>query len=118
MEIRNARPVSEVPQVTLVRWRIMRTETGKMYFVGARADKETARVSSPIISFDPDRRRGVTQSKRIYQLEGEPDFDHQAEGLWKEWCVARKIFRYEDITLTALSGRAANNTGQITNHKR
>jgi hypothetical protein len=62
-------PVSDEPEVRLWDWDIKKDTTGNRYFVGTLADG-LGWVSTAIVDFDPERRRGRTKSGRVYELVG------------------------------------------------
>jgi hypothetical protein len=68
MTVWSAAPVEERPEVELIRWRIFETCAGTRHFVGCETLGFCGRVSSAIMLFDVDTLRGVTTSRRVYQL--------------------------------------------------
>ena len=74
--------VSDEPQIKLIHWDIKQDTAGNGYFVGTRADNGRGRVSTAIVEFDPERRRGRTQSGRIYELQGAPGYSSNGEYFW------------------------------------
>ena len=66
--------VEKQPEVTLIRWQVMRFSDGDR-LVGCHVDWAEGRVSTPVVHFDPKARLCMTASGRRYQLEGEPGFD-------------------------------------------
>jgi hypothetical protein len=65
------------PEVTLIRWSVLRTDEGD-HLVGFNLGLQLGRVSTPIRRFDPGRRQCVTSSGRRYRLEGVPGQDPDA----------------------------------------
>ncbi len=100
MSIWAARPVADVPAVTLQHWRVIKTDAGDMHFVGFRPERGTARVSSAIVEFDVRARVGVTRSGRRYLLDGAPgaDADGDGEYVWSAWCQLNRVAGYHDVT--------------------
>lgn len=86
------------PSVTLVRWRIFRTETGESHFVGYCLENYEGRVSSAIQQFDPVSLRGVTESGRVYELSGPPGFDEDAMYVWGVWQRVIHVLSSADVT--------------------
>ncbi len=78
----NVASVADEPELRLISWSIRQDTTGARYFVGVRADDYTGRVSTRIVEFDPETRRGRTASGRIYELLGPPGVDREAEYVW------------------------------------
>ena len=83
--------VSAEPEIQLLDWTIKEDTAGNRYFVGARADDHDGRVSTPIMEFDPERRRGRTQSGRIYELLGSPGISDNGEYVWSIYKIANNI---------------------------
>ena len=54
MPIWKTRTIAEVPEITLVEWRVYETELGERHFVGYNLTESEGRVSSAIQSFDRD----------------------------------------------------------------
>ncbi|CAG9236638.1 conserved hypothetical protein [Paraburkholderia caribensis] len=94
-------PVSIEPEITLVEWRIMETELGERHFVGSRMDRRSGRVSGAIVTFDLERRVGVTISGRVYRLVGPPSQGSDADYVWSVWRVRNQVSGYADVTDTA-----------------
>jgi hypothetical protein len=91
-------PVTDQPNITLVRWRIFQTEREELHFVGFYSHGYEGRVSSAIQSFDALTRRGVTKSGRVYELSGPPGFDQDALYVWEAWMRAYRVPSYTDVT--------------------
>lgn len=83
--------VNDEPQIKLIQWDIKQDNAGNGYFVGTRADDGSGRVSTAIVEFDPERRRGRTQSGRVYELLGAPGYSSNGEYLWSIYKVANGI---------------------------
>lgn len=99
MAIWAARPVADVPEVTLHDWRVMKTAAGDMHFVGFRPERGTARVSSAIVEIDMPNRIGITRSGRRYFLEGPPGAAvEQSDFVWSAWCQVNRVSSYCDVT--------------------
>jgi hypothetical protein len=102
MAVRNAASVAERPQVELIRWRIMRTNSGDMHFVGCETLGHSGRVSSAIADFDATGCLGVTRSGRVYLLSGPSGFHPAAQYVWARWCEVNKVTAYEDLSLVVM----------------
>lgn len=72
-------PVDAQPSITLTRWSIRHTNDGD-YFVGFH--NGAGRVSTKVVTFDDETKKGVTESGRVYQLSGEPGISGDAEHTW------------------------------------
>lgn len=65
----------------------METDEGSRYFIGRNMETINGRASTRIVKFDPETRRGVTGSGRIYELVGESGIDAKANHLWVVTCA-------------------------------
>lgn len=106
MAIWRTRAIADVPEVTLVRWRIFETDKSELHFVGARPDRGTGRVSSAIVKFDTRTRIGSTRSGRRYILEGAPGNDIDGGYVWAVWCQVNDVVSYRDVTDSILDRSA------------
>lgn len=89
--------VDKQPEILLESWMIAEVESplweGKTcHFVGYNLTDREGRVSSAIEVFDPDKKLGITNSGRVYQLSGRPG-DGSADGqhVFKSWCRLNKV---------------------------
>lgn len=90
--------IDREPEVVLVRWRVMETESGDRHLVGAREDDFTGRVSTAITTFDSSRMMAVTRSGRTYQLQGAPGFNADAQYVWERWCIVNGVQISNDVS--------------------
>jgi hypothetical protein len=102
MGIWNVESVDAQPELTLVRWKIYETENRERHFVGWAVENDEGRVSSAIKSFDPKTMRGVTESGRIYQLQGDAGEDSDAEHTWRFWVRLNAVESFHDVTAQVL----------------
>ncbi|GAB3630349.1 hypothetical protein PTE30175_03579 [Pandoraea terrae] len=107
MPIWRSRPVTEEPEIVLVRWAIYRIKDDELHFVGVRADESSGRVSSAIVRFDVARRVGVTRSGRVYSLTGRQGTDATARYVWDAWCQINGVTTSADVTSDVLREDAA-----------
>jgi len=84
--------------VVLERWSIRETSAGTRHFLGFNLVAGDGRVSTPIQSFDPVTRTGVTKSGSTYSLVGPAGQDKDAEYVWSCIEKAWKIEQWRDIT--------------------
>lgn len=110
MPIWSPRPASELPAITLSRWRIFETEDGSRHFVGTDLLDSSGRVSSPIVSFDRVTLLGTTQTGRVYELVGGNSWSLTAAYVWKRWCELYEVTSYTDVTERLLHGADDDNT--------
>jgi hypothetical protein len=85
-------------KVVLERWCVRETQTGSRHFVGFNIVGGEGRVSTPIQSFDPVMRTGLTASGSTYFLVGRAGHDSDAEYVWSLASKIWKIERWKDIT--------------------
>lgn len=105
MPIWKVTPVSEVPEIVLADFSIIEVDDGVRHFVGYNCTEREGRVSSAIVQFDIDRRRGVTRSGRVYELQGEPGWNSDAEYTWAAWRRLYQVTAWADVTRAALEGK-------------
>ena len=83
--------VSDEPEIQLIDWDVKKDTAGNGYFVGTRANDGSGRVSTTIVEFDPERRRGRTQSGRVYELLGNGGYSSNGEYVWSLYKIANSI---------------------------
>ena len=96
--------VTQEPETKLTRWRVflVKGNLGEgenkdtIHFVGY-ADYE-GRVCSPVQTYDPTTKRGITRSGRVYELCGSSGMDRDAMYVWGRWCTG--LGRPETIDIT------------------
>ena len=85
----NVRPLAEQASITLRDWKIIEVDGNAKrfgrHFVGYNEEDGEGRVSSKIAEFDPAQRRGRTSSGRVYQLEGPPGSNDDADYVLSVW---------------------------------
>jgi hypothetical protein len=96
-------PVDEEPEETMMRWSIREAQFDdpndqSRHVVGYVARKGKGRVSSAIQSFDREKMRIKTRSGRVYQLDGPPGFDPDAEYVWAHWKALNQVRDETDVT--------------------
>ncbi|WP_333875758.1 AAA family ATPase [Methylobacter sp.] len=103
MPIFSVAPIYEEPKETIVRWSIREalfkdSHDKSRHLIGYIARKCAGRVTSAIQSFDRETMRIKTTSGRIYQLEGQPGFDPDAEYVWAQWKALNEVRDEVDVT--------------------
>ena len=92
--------VKQEPETRLTQWRVFKVKGLKegetIHFVG-RAEWE-GRVCSPVQTYDPTTKRGVTRSGRVYELLGPSGHNGDAMYVWSRWCNMNNIEEVTDIT--------------------
>ncbi|CAN7465664.1 hypothetical protein [Paraburkholderia hospita] len=90
MRVFDSPSVEIQPLVFLTRWQVMEVDGQSRHFIGHNTEMNTGRASTRIVKFDPETRRGVTASGRIYELVGESGVDAQANLLWTVTCAVHE----------------------------
>jgi hypothetical protein len=91
-------PVTEQPELTLVQWGVRQLPDGSRSLVGWCIENAEGRVSSAIHEFDQESLRGRTASGRVYQLQGPPGHDPDAEYVWARWLRINGYSDWVDVT--------------------
>ena len=81
--------VEQEPETILTQWRVFKVagdfggvpET--IHFVGNVGYE--GRVCSPVETYDPVNRRGITRSGRVYELKGDAGYNRDAMHVWARW---------------------------------
>jgi hypothetical protein len=102
MPIWTPAPITDEPEIRLLRWRILETADGTRHFVGCDERNFTGRVSSNVHFFDHERRVGTTCSGRSYQLVGPVGWSDAAQYVWEYWCKVNEVVSYVDVTARCL----------------
>lgn len=97
-------PVEERPVLTLANWRVIETECGELHFVGRNVETGSGRVSSAIVAFGIEDRLGRTQTGRVYQLEGPPGRDDNADYVLGVWLQVNEVLSWTDVTESIVLG--------------
>jgi hypothetical protein len=91
-------PVDEQPELTLGCWSVRQLPNKERHFVGWCQENREGRVSSAIVEFDPQTKRGRTKSGRVYELSGRPGRDGDAEYVWERWLRINSESAWTDVT--------------------
>ncbi|BCG46569.1 hypothetical protein GEOBRER4_n1370 [Citrifermentans bremense] len=82
--------VPEQPEVVIERWRVIEVLegpcAGERHIVGYNRYDYEGRVSTAIASYDPETRKCVTRSGRVYVLTGRSGYDPDGDYVWGAWC--------------------------------
>jgi hypothetical protein len=89
-------PIEREPEIKLASWSVRELPGGDRHFVGWNTRGVEGRVSSRIVSFDPEARRGVTNSGRVYELVGDEGTNLDANYVWHVWCGGRTVAQDPD----------------------
>lgn len=105
--------VAEAPQIVLLSWSVFEvpysqdTRHTTRHFVGLELEFRHVRVSSPVVTFDPAARRGMTRSGRIYELRGKAGADADARYVWARWKAMNRVLQEWDVTADVVADIAA-----------
>lgn len=84
--------VTDEPEVKLTQWRVYLVKanidsTGDtIHFVGSVGYRYSeGRVCSPVQTYDPTTKKGITRSGRIYELVGQSGHNRDALYVWNHW---------------------------------
>ena len=102
MSIYAADPPGEYPE-NIIRWSVREVMCGwsekrTRHLVGYIPMLRHGRASSAIQAFDRDRMRITTSSGRVYQLEGQPGGNRDAEYVWEHWKSTNDATGEIDVT--------------------
>jgi hypothetical protein len=103
MPIFKVAPVHQEPEEVMTRWSVREAQFDDLndqsrHVIGYIARKGKGRVSSAIQSFDRNKMRITTGSGRVYQLDGPPGFDPDAEYVWSHWKALHDVREETDVT--------------------
>ncbi|AQV92539.1 hypothetical protein BJN34_01340 [Cupriavidus necator] len=98
MPLLPSKSIQEQPDIWLERWRVIQADRESRHFVGFSVEDQDGRVSTPIVSFNPAERSGLTASGRRYVLVGPPGFDDDAEYVWECYSGFYEIKEVVDVT--------------------
>ncbi len=73
--------IDNEPEVKLARWSIKKMKEGN-FFVGDHIG-HSGRVSTKIVQFDEEKKRGITESGRVYELVGAEGYSSNGEYVWE-----------------------------------
>lgn len=68
------------------------------HFFGWKREGCVGQVSTAVTAFDPERRRGLTRSGRVYELAGRPGMNADALAAWSRWKHVNGISEERDVT--------------------
>lgn len=96
-------PVAERPEIILTNWRVFevqlpsRNERSR-HFAGQNIIDCEGRASSAMVIFDPQTGQGITESGRVYQLQGRTGFTGDGEYTWNQWKRINSVSGVVDVT--------------------
>lgn len=97
--------VDQEPETILSQWRVYRVkgnfegQAETVHFVGYTLGRfGEGRVSSPVLEFDAETKKGVTASGRVYLLHGTSGFNPDAMYVWNRWLGLASEPEYTDVS--------------------
>lgn len=95
-------PVDVEPEIHLRSWRMLQAcfkdEYPTYHLVGTDDQKDTGRVSSPVIRIDLEKRVARTRSGRDYVLVGNYGRERSGDRTWVEWSKRNQVTGYGDVS--------------------
>lgn len=96
-------PVSQRPEIVLTDWHVFEVQLpGRnertRHFAGQNVTDSEGRASSAIVIVDLANHRGITESGRVYQLEGSTGFTGDGEYTWCRWKSINGAAEVIDVT--------------------
>ena len=96
-------PVSERPEIVLIDWHVFEVQLPSRnertrHFAGQNVTDNEGRASSAIVTFDLETGRGVTESGRVYQLQGRTGFTGDGQYTWDRWKSINSATNVLDVT--------------------
>lgn len=106
--------VDQEPSTTLVWWAVMQFADGDRSFVGYAVESREGRVSSAVRTFDPKTLRGVTDSGRVYRLQGRPGLDSEGSYVWNRYVAGYNEANWTDVTASVWSEHITSLEAQVS----
>jgi hypothetical protein len=104
--IHEPNPVEIEPDAKLSQWRVYELEIPLLkgvtrHFVGYNHVTGEGRVSSPIVSWDPATRQGITRSGRRYELLGPPGVNAESEYVFAAWLRSNQASKLARVDVSS-----------------
>ncbi len=95
--------INESPDVELIHWAVYEVQLASRdaptrHLVGTRRQNPWGKVSSAIVAIDSVQRLVMIESKKIYELQGEPGFAAGGDAVWHQWLAMYQLTAYTDVT--------------------
>lgn len=99
----NIEAIAGTPDVEFIHWAVYEMQLSSRdmptrHLVGERRQNPFGRVSSPIVAVDPVQRLIMTESMKIYELQGVPGLAAGGEATWRMWLAMYQLTDYTDVT--------------------
>jgi len=98
MTLRSRASLTEEPEASVVRWRVLEVNDSTRHFIGVDDRHLGGRVCSAVVAFDNLTWRGPTRSERIYRLIGDLGRSGNGDYVWQEWCAVNEPHSFAGIT--------------------
>jgi len=98
MPVWNVPPQRDEPHLTVRSWCVIECTNHERYLVGWCEERGEGRVSTAIVSFDPQAMKVKTASGRIYHLSGPPGRDPDGLYVWITYAAVNELTRLRDAT--------------------
>jgi hypothetical protein len=107
MSVWRVASVEQEPQVILWCWTIYEVESelwsGRTrHIVGYGGFIQGGRVSSSVVSFDPETMKMQTESGRVYKLLGDTRYNSDAAYVFNVWCARNAVTYVREVPLKEL----------------
>lgn len=96
--------LQDSPHIVLTKWSVYETpirgedEPWTRHLVGYSKEQSAGQASAAVIAFDPQRRLALTQSGRLYQLDGPPGHSLPGNLVWRRWKLLSGVAKERDVT--------------------
>lgn len=94
--------VEQEPETILTQWRVFEVAGDfdsvptTIHFVGYAGYE--GRVCSPVQTYDPTTRRGITRSGRVYELSGPSGWNSDADYVFRRWLLRNGSPKAVEVT--------------------
>ena len=94
------RPVMEQAGLTLREWQVVQLPNGDRHLIGWCVENREGRVSSAVRDIDYKKLIAISETGRLYVLEGRPGADPDPDGqyVWSRWTALNAVEAWEDVT--------------------
>lgn len=95
--------VQKLPDIVLDGWHCYEAQqsqraTRTQHLVGYRGYHKEGSVSSAIVTFDPTRRKAITESGRCYELGPNTDLNQDCGYVWGNFSGTNGAYDFVDVT--------------------
>lgn len=95
--------INDSPDVELIHWAVYEVQLASRdaptrHLVGTRRQNPFGKVSSAIMAIDPVQRLVMTESKKIYELQGPSGLAAGGDAVRHQWLAMYQLTVYTDVT--------------------